>query len=106
MTAPMQTVLKNIMVSTYSAEAGMKRVGDYLDTEEQAIERFAWFPTWMSSGRTVWLRKYIELRHHVQWRHSPRLVQGYVANRFTTQEYLIYTLRQHQGIYTDITEKQ
>ena len=94
------------MVSTYSAEAGMKRAGDYLDTEEQAIERFAWFPTWMSSGRTVWLRKYIELRHHVQWRHSPRLVQGYVANRFTTQEYLIYTLQQRQGIYTDITEKQ
>ena len=106
MTVPMQTVLQNIMVSTYSVEVGVQRVGDYLNTEEQAIKRFAWFPTWMSSGRTVWLKKYIEVRHHVQWRHMPRLVQGYVANRFTTQEYLIYTLQQRQGIYTDITERQ
>jgi len=105
MTVLMQIVLRNIMVSTYSADSDMKRAEYYLDTEEQAVERFAWFPTWMSSGRTVWLKKYIEVRHHVQWRHSPRLVQGYVSNRFTTQEYLLYTLQQRQGIYTDITEK-
>jgi len=74
MTDLTQTVLRNIMVSTYSAEASVKQAGDFFDTEQQAVERFAWLPTETNTGKVVWLCKYIEVRYYLEWRHQPHLV--------------------------------
>ena len=98
----MQTALRNIMVSTYSAEAGVKRTGDFLDTEQQVVERFAWLPTETNTGEVVWLCKYIEVRYYLEWRHRPRFVHGHIANRFTVQDYVLHVLQQEkQHVRTD-----
>ena len=102
MTDLTQTVLRNIMVSTYSAEASVKRAGDFFDTEQQAVERFAWLPTETNTGEVVWLCKYIEVRYYLEWRHRPRFVHGHIANRFTVQDYVLHVLQQEkQHVRTD-----
>ena len=76
-----------------TSEYRMKRVGDYLETEQQCIERFAWLPKRMSNDKRVWLKKYIEVRHYVDLFGHPPIRDNYYSSYFTPEDHLLNTLK-------------
>jgi len=71
----------------------MKRVGDYLETEQECFERFAWLPKRMSNDKRVWLKKYIEVRHYVDLLGRPPLRDNYYSSYFTPEDHTMNLLK-------------
>jgi len=71
----------------------MKHIGDYLETEQECIERFAWLPKRMSNDKRVWLKKYIEIRHYADIFGRPPIRNNYYSSYFTPEDHLMNTLK-------------
>lgn len=72
----------------------MKPIGVYFNQEEQAFERFAWWPVRSTfSNKRIWLKKYIELHIYFDQMGKPP-VKGSSWNLIYTQaEYTLYLLK-------------
>ena len=81
----------NIIQTTLGTD--MKKVGDYLETESETIERFALLPKRMSNDKLVWFKKYVELRHYVNLLGHPFLRQNWYSAFFTPEDYTIFLLK-------------
>lgn len=75
------------------AERDMKKVGDYLETDSETFERFAWLPKRMSNDKLVWFKKYIELRHYVDLFGRPPLKNNWYSAFFTLEDYTFFLLK-------------
>jgi len=83
--------MHNIIDTTYGDK--MKKIGDYLETDQESFERFAWLPKRMSNDKRVWLKKYIEVRHYVDLFGRPPIMNNYYSAYFTSEDYLLHVLR-------------
>ena len=83
--------MHSIIDTTYGDK--MKKIGDYLETDQESFERFAWYPKRMSNNKRVWLKKYIEVRHYVDLFGRPPIKNNYYSAYFTSEDYLLYVLR-------------
>ena len=81
----------NIIQTTLGTD--MKKVGDYLETESETIERFALLPKRMSNDKLVWFKKYIELRHYVNLLGHPFLRENWYSAFFTPEDYTVFLLK-------------
>jgi hypothetical protein len=76
----------------------MKKVGDYLEINQEIFERFAWMPKRMSNDKCVWLKKYIEVRHSV----DPFMLltatppDRYYGMYFTPADHTLYLLKKEK----------
>ena len=83
--------MHSILDTTYGDQ--MKKVGDYLDTNSETFERFAWLPRRMSNDKLVWFKKYIELRHYVNLLGHPFLRENWYSAFFTPEDYTVFLLK-------------
>jgi hypothetical protein len=73
----------------------MKHISAYIgNQQEQAFERFAWFPVYSNfSKKRIWLKKYVELHIYYDSMGKPP-VKGTSWNLiFTESEYTLYLLK-------------
>lgn len=84
-------VLDNIIRTTLGTD--MKKVGDYLNTESETFERFAWLPRRMSNDKLVWFEKYIEIRYYADLFGRPPIKNNYYTVYFTPEDHTINLLK-------------
>ena len=71
----------------------MKKIGDYLSTNEEILERFAWLPKRMSNDKRVWLKKYVEVRHYADLFGRPPIKNNYYTVYFTPEDHMMNLLK-------------
>lgn len=64
--------------------------------KETAVEKFAWWPISTVSGKTVWLRNYVEVRCFYDDMGKPPITGASWNRNYTKNEYLLYQLRKPQ----------
>jgi hypothetical protein len=85
--------IHSIIDTTSTVDMSMKRIQDFLSTDEVVIERFAWWPVHMTNGKRVWFKKYVEVRRYVDLFGHPPMRNNFYSFYWTKEDHLMNVLK-------------
>ena len=96
--------IHSIIDTTSTIDMSMKRIQDFLSTDEVVIERFAWWPRYMTNNKRVWLKKYVEVRRYVDILGRPPITNNYYSFYWTKEDHLMNVLK-HKPTEIDLASE-